>query len=371
MLPRVSVVILNYNGLEDTLKCLDSVFKCDYPDFEVIVLDNGSTGSVNGVKADLGGVSRDVKVLRAYKHENYRFIDNGRNLGFAGGCNAGMKMVLEEGKSKYIYLLNNDAEVDKDFLRKAVEAAEEGEKQADAEDEAGAGKRIGIVASKSLYFDKRDVIENAGHLMLNSGDAYSRGRGEPAGKFTEKEDLLSACGAAILLKCDMLREIGLFDEDFFLIYEDVDLTFRAVVTGWRCVFVPESIIYHKVSATIVKHRDYKMTLRGQVNQFKAYYYNTPLPVLVLNSPFVLLRFLMMVIGGLLFLQWRMVRIFLHAYLILLKNLPTLLKKRRFVMKHRKLSSWYIFKKQRNFIPYSFKYFWDIVVARKRKSIFEV
>lgn len=344
MLPRVSIVILNYNGLSDTIKCLDSLFACDYKNLEIIVLDNGSKGD-------------DVSVLAGVKGRGYRFIDNGANLGFAGGCNVGMKIALEEGKSKYIYLLNNDTEVEKDFLSKAVEYAE-------------AHEKVGIVASKSLYFSDRGVIENAGHLMLNSGDAYSRGRAAAASCFNEKVELLSACAAGILVRCSMIEEIGFFDEDFFLIYEDVDLTFRAVVMGWKCVYLPESLMYHKVSVSIVKARNYEMTLRAQVNQFKAYVYNVPLMVFVLNLPWIVLRFFMVLIGGVIFGQFRMVKIFLVAHFKLFGQLGVVFKKRRFVMRGRKVLWWYVWKKQRNFIPYSLRYFWDIVIARKRKSIFE-
>jgi len=167
----------------------------------------------------------------------------------------------------------------------------------------------------------------------------------------------------------MLEKIGLFDEEFFLIYEDVDLTFRAVVMGWKCVYEPDSKIFHKVSATIVKHRNYEMTLRAQVNQFKAYIYNVPMGVLVLNLPFIVLRFFMVLIGGVIFGQFRMVKIFLFAHLLLIKRASECLIKRKVVMRNKKISSWYVFKMQKNFLPYSFKYFWDIVVRRK-KSIFD-
>lgn len=357
MLPKVSIVILNYNGLSDSIKCLDSLFSCDYENMEIIMLDNGSKGD-------------DVSVLSVYKPKNnkanqtYRFIDNKGNLGFAGGCNVGMKIALEEAEggekgSKYIYLLNNDTEVATDFLTKAVEYAE---KHSD----------VGVVASKSLYFENREVIENAGHLMLNSGDAYSRGRGAKASdvRFVKRTELLSACAAGILLRNDMIREIGMFDEEFFLIYEDVDLTFRAVVMGWKCVYLPESVMYHKVSASIVKSRNYEMTLRAQVNQFRAYVYNVPAVVFILNLPWIVLRFFMVLIGGVVFGQFRMVKVFLVAHYKLFGQVKTVLKKRKFVMGGKKVSWWYVWRRQRNFLPYSFGYFWDIVVARKRKSIFE-
>ena len=135
--PRVSIVILNYNGLTDTLNCLKSLDKCTYPNLEIILIDNGSP---NGT---------DPKDLAAVSQKNLRFIDNKKNDGFAEGCNRGMEIVLKEGLSKYVYLLNNDTEVEPDFMEEAVKVAEEDD-------------RRGIVATKSFYFDNREIVESAG-----------------------------------------------------------------------------------------------------------------------------------------------------------------------------------------------------------------
>jgi len=366
MLPRVSVIILNYNGVEDTLGCLKSLGKVNYPNFEVIVLDNGSRNDVDSrFRGNDGGRGNDrssgddAKILKDFSglgEGKYRFIDNEKNLGFAGGCNIGIELVLKEGKSEYVYLLNNDTEADSEFLAEAVKVAENAEKN-------------GIVTSKSLYFGDRNIIENVGHYLLDCGDVSSRGRGMKATEFINEEELLSACGAGVLLRVSMLMEIGLFREEFFLNYEDVDLCLRSVLMGWKCIYAPKSMIYHKVSASIENSRNYDMNLRTQFNQLKAYYYNVPLTVLLLNFPFIVLRFFMVLIGGIIFGQWRMVVIFLHAHVKFFVGFMSLTKERRKLMREKKVSAWYILKKQKNFVWIYFRYFWDIVVRRK-KSIFD-
>lgn len=342
MLSRVSVIILNYNGLADTLHCLKSLENVNYPNFEVMVLDNGSSGN-------------DAKILGECGIKNYRFIDNKKNLGFAGGCNRGIELTLMERRSEYVYLLNNDTEVDKEFLFGVVEVAERSE-------------QIGIIASKSLYFDNRDIIENAGHYLLDCGDVASRGRGMRSEEFNKEEGLLSACGAGVLLRVSMLKEIGLFRDEFFLNYEDVDLCLRALIMGWKCIYAPKSIIYHKVSASISKGRSYELNLRAQVNQLKAYYYNIPMTVLLVNSPFVVLRILIVVIGGFIFLQLRMVRVFLHAHCKFFGEFIAIMQERKRLLPKKRVSSWHILKKQKNFLSVYFGYFLEIVL-RRRKSVF--
>jgi len=342
--PKVSVVILNYNGLTDTINCLKSLDKCTYPNMEIILLDNGSP---NGTDPD---------VLAKIQQKNYRFIDNKKNDGFAGGCNRGMEIVLAEGKSKYVYLLNNDTEVEPDFMEEAVRVAEEDD-------------RIGSVASKSFYFDNREIIESAGLTLLDCGEVVARGRGKHTSLLMDDEELLGVCGAAMLLRVDMLKEIGLFDEEFFLYSEDSDLSLRAVATGWKCWFAHRSKIYHKVSVSTRKVRNYKFNVKARFNQFKAYFCNMPWIVMIINFvPFVLWS-LLMIFGSLLFLKWRITFSFFHAIGQFFRNFRKVLKKRRKVMERERVCPWHILKFQKSFIPVYIGHFKEIIL-RGRKSVWE-
>jgi len=343
--PRVSVVILNYNGLTDTINCLKSLDKCTYPNLEIILLDNGS-------KVD----SEDVKILSQVQQRNYRFIDNKKNDGFAGGCNRGMEIVLKEGLSKYVYLLNNDTEVVADFMEEAVRVAE-------------ADDRIGSVASKSFYFGDREVIESAGLTLLDCGDMVARGRGKHTSFFMDDEELLGVCGAAMLLRVDMLKEIGLFDEEFFLYSEDSDLSLRAITAGWKCWFAHRSKIYHKVSASTRKVRNHKFNVMARFNALKAYYCNLPMVVLLINSPIVLFRALALVLASFVFLKWRVAFSFVHAYGSFLMNFRKIKRKRKLVMARKRVSVWHILKLQKSFVPVYWNYFKEIIL-KGRRSVWE-
>jgi len=366
--PRVSIVILNYNGLADTLNCLKSLDKCTYPNLEVILIDNGSPDPENvRILAEdsrlrgndirkveipaFAGMTKDAGMTRSY-----RFIDNKKNDGFAGGCNRGMEIVLAEGKSKYVYLLNNDTEVEPDFMEEAVRVAEQDD-------------RIGIVATKSFYFSDREVVESAGLTLLDSGEVVSRGRMKHSSNLMDDEELLGACGAAALLRVDMLREIGLFDEEFFLYSEDSDLSLRAVTMGWKCWFAHRSKIYHKVSVTTRKVRNYRFNVKARYNQFKAYFCNMPVFVMVVNFIPFFVWSLLMIFGSLIFLKWKIAFSFFHATGQFFRNFGKVMRKRRAVIKKCRISSWHILKLQKSFIPVYLGHFREIIL-KGRKSVWE-
>lgn len=338
--PRVSIIILNYNGLSDTIECLESLRKCTYPNFEIILIDNGSPDTAQATK------------LSRIRMKNLRVFANKKNLGFAGGNNYGIRRVLREGRSKYIYFLNNDTVVEPDFLTYAMEKAE-------------SSPKIGIVGSLSLQYFNRDLIENAGHDFLNCGDYVPRGRNKPRGDFQKACEVMGVCSAGALYKVETLRQCGGYDETFFLNYEDADLCMRCILYGWRCIYEPKSVIYHKLSISVTKFRDYPLNVRGHYNLLRAYFYNTPALVILLNFPFILLRDIAVIFGTLIFLRFQIFSVFIHARMRFLRNLSVILRERNRRMKHKKISSWYLLKHQKNFLNKYVSYFVNFILKNKK------
>lgn len=213
----ISVIILNFNGKRYLEKCLSSLESQTYRDFEVIVVDNASSdGSVDYLKAGFPLV---------------RIVENKKNLGFAGGTNSGIR----RAEGEYILTLNNDTQVDRRFLECLAEPMQ-------------SDKSVGVCASKMLLPDGR--INSAGICLSRSGAAWDRGMFEQDhGQYDCQQEVFGACAGAALYRKEMLDEIGLFDEDFFLYMEDVDLAFRAKLAGWKCVYVPEAVVYHHHGGT--------------------------------------------------------------------------------------------------------------------------
>lgn len=359
--PRVSIITVNYNGSDDTLACLSSLRKCTYPDFEVWVVDNGSESK------------QFEKLKEGMKNLPFPFflLPSATNLGFGGGNNLAIEKILAEGKSTYVYLLNNDTEVDPDFLTYAVELAE----ASDCQPLTANRFPIGIVNSLCLQFDDRSKVENAGHELLDCGDSVYRGRGESASAHSASPtahrptELLGASGAACLYRLQALRECGMFDASFFLNYEDADLSLRCILMGWKCVLEPRSIAYHKVNASIRKVKDYSFYVRSQYNQFRSYHQNVPYAVVVANLPFIILRDVGVIILNLLFMRWEILKVFLHARLRFFANIRSIEAVHRKNLRQKKASAWYFLRLQKNFLAVYARYFYEIIVTRRR-SVFE-
>lgn len=215
----ISVIIPNWNGAAHLPTCLQSLRCQTYPDFEVIVVDNGSTdGSCELIARD---------------YPEVRVVALPRNLGFAGGVNAGIRVA----RGDLIALLNNDTEADPHWLAELARALCE-------------YPEAGMAASKLRLFDRRDVLHSAGDIYRLDGTPDSRGVWQyDDGRFDSDRWVFSACGGAAAYRRSMLDEIGLFDTDLGMYLEDVDLAWRAQLAGYRCIFAPAAIVYHKLSAT--------------------------------------------------------------------------------------------------------------------------
>lgn len=223
---RVAIIVLNWNGIKDTLDCLCSLQNQSYNKFTIVVVDNGSTDN-----------SHELLSKYQSKHtENVEVVYNPHNFGFAGGVNTGIEWALNED-FEYIALFNNDATADKDWLEKLVDAIQP--------------KEVGISTGLLLLGDGK-TIDSTGDWYSIWGLPFPRNRGDKTEKAPDAGFVFSGSGGASLYKTEMLRSIGLFDEDFFAYYEDVDISFRAQLAGWKVAYEPSAIAYHKQGATANK-----------------------------------------------------------------------------------------------------------------------
>lgn len=217
--PQVSVVIPNWNGLKFLPPCMEALCAQTYPNVHVIVVDNASEDG-----------------SQAYLKEHYpqiELIEQDTNTGFTGACNTGMLAAQGE----IIVLLNNDTEVHQDWAAEVVAAFDRHPK-------------AGLVASKMLLASQRDTLHTAGDFVLTNGLFGNRGVWhKDAPEYNIEEPVFSACGGSSAYRKDMLNEIGILDDDFFFSCEDVDLGWRAQLSGWTCIYAPKAIVYHHLKAT--------------------------------------------------------------------------------------------------------------------------
>ncbi len=219
MPPIASLVLVNWNGARHLPVCFTALRQQTVRDFEIILVDNASRDN------SLEVLARDFPEVKV--------IALKENLGFAGGSNVG----ICAAQGEYIILLNNDTEVEAQWLEEVLAAFQR-------------HPEAGSVASKMSLFDQRDKFHTTGDYYRIDGLPGNRGVWEvDRGQYDREEYVFSTCGGSAAYRRSVLDQIGLLDEDFFFSCEDVDLGWRAQLAGWRCVYAPKAVVYHKLKAT--------------------------------------------------------------------------------------------------------------------------
>lgn len=222
--PRVAVIIPNWNGAADLAKCANSILEQSYNNFKLVFVDNAS-------------VDESRKIIESYIKRDDRVVAiwNDTNRGYTGGVNPGFEFAI---KNNYTYAapFNNDAIADKDWLKRLVEFLEKNPK-------------YGIAACKLLHSDGKS-IDSTADIYTNWGLPFPRGRDETdIDAYDDDCEVFGASGGASMYRVAMLKEVGLLDKDFFAYFEDIDISFRAQLFGWKVRYVPKSVVYHEEGGT--------------------------------------------------------------------------------------------------------------------------
>jgi GT2 family glycosyltransferase len=300
---RTSIIIVNLNGERYLEHCLSTVLAQTHSNFEVVLVDNGSTdGSAALVRERFPSV---------------RVIETGQNLGLPGAINIG----IQDTESDYVVTLNNDTWVEPNWLEALVEVMEQ-------------DTQVGICASKMLFAHRPDVINSAGVCVNLAGIAWDRLGGSSDTVLDDvPQEVFAACSGAALYRRSMLDEVGLFDEDYFVYLDDVDLSWRARLMGWRCMLAPGSRVYHVHSATTSEGSPFKNFLLGR-NKVWTVVKNYPPPHFWLYLPVILFYDL----GSALYaLVARGNTATLRGRLAALRSLPAIWRKRRAIQAQRRIS----------------------------------
>jgi GT2 family glycosyltransferase len=272
--PKVSIIILNWNGWKDTLECLESIYQIKYNNYDVVVVDNASQDdSLNKIKnyaqglvkvesgfVEYSSLNKPMKIFefsqKEYLNSPRVFTDeydvissrekiiilkNNENHGYAQGNNLAMDFALEQLDPDYILVLNNDTVVHENFLTEMVNAAQKHEK-------------VGAVTPKVYYYDyqgRNDVISHAGetfNLYIGRGKRFCKNQVDN-GQCDHPRNVDTIEGCSILLKREVLEKVGLFDPIYFAYWEDTDLSFRIRRHGYKLLYVPQAKIWHKIGVS--------------------------------------------------------------------------------------------------------------------------
>jgi GT2 family glycosyltransferase len=256
---KITVVIPNFNGIHFLKECLESVKKQNFSFYDVIIVDNASDDHSVG-----------------YIKENYpefTLIENEKNLGFAAAVNQG----INASDTEYVFLLNNDVELKFDCISNLLDCIKKDE-------------TTFAVSSKMIQYHDRCKIDDAGDEYTILGWTKKVGDGRPPDRYNTEREIFSACAGAALYRKNVFNLIGLFDESFFAYMEDVDISYRARIYGYKCIYCPEAMVYHVGSATSgSKYNSFKIQLAARNNVYVPYK-NMPWPQLLLNLIFLLVGY---------------------------------------------------------------------------------
>ncbi len=312
-----SIIVVNWNGIDYVQECVESVLDQTYKPSELIVVDNGSSDG-------------SLDYLRNLPSACVNLIRLPSNRGFAGGTNAGIRA----SRGEFVALLNNDAVADRHWLENLVDSL---------------SPDAGMVASKILFYSRRNVIDKTGHLFYPDGLNRGRGAGDQdRGQFDHPGEILFPDGCAALYRRKMLEEIGLFDEQFFAYGDDADLGLRARWRGWKCMYAPGAVVYHRHSSSLGKYSPEKAFLVER-NRLWVALKLLPLRLLVLTPGLTLWRLFWHIAslasrrglaGGVRrhHSAWDLMYAGFRAYVDAIRGLPEILQKRREVMRTRTLSA---------------------------------
>jgi len=319
--PFVDVIIPNYNGEKIIIACLRSLERTNYPNYRVILVDDCST-------------DRSVKVIEN-EFKNIVIVRNKKNLGFTGACNRGVKHALND-ESKYVCLLNNDTVVDPNWLTALVETAEKGNAVA-------VQSKVRSLKNKKQF----DYAGAAGGLIDVFGYPFAFGRvftnvEKDHGQYDNENEIFYATGCAALFKKSAFKEVGFFDEDFFMYMEEIDLCWRLLLRDYKILSSPKSIIYHYGSYTIGENylKKYLNHRNSLIMLLKNYSFLNLLWIYPIRLLFEFLT---------IFYCWNKndsdrFKAILNSQIWIFQHFGDIMKKRRAVQRTRRISDRQIFKK---------------------------
>ncbi len=256
----------NLNGAGWLSGCIESLYAQTFKDFEIIVVDNAST-------------DESLEAARSYaKNENFTLVENKTNTGFSAAVNVGIQMA----KAPYVLLFNNDAFAKPDMLGQLLHTMQSDE-------------RIFSAQALMLSHNHAGKVDDAGDFVTLFGWAFQRGNSLSAEKYKDTARVFSACGGAAMYRKSILCEIGLFEEHFFAYLEDVDIGWRANISGYKNILCPSAVCTHIGGATFggaagARYNDFKSIQSGR-NSLLLPYKNMPILMLLLNFPFLLVGYL--------------------------------------------------------------------------------
>jgi GT2 family glycosyltransferase len=302
----ISIIILTSKWGEQGKpldKCLQGIYRQSFREFEIILVTNG--------------LEHDHVTEIKNEHPGVRIIENRENKGCAGGRNQG----IQEARGNYIVTLDDDMVPDNKWLEELMKFKSRDE-------------RIGMLASKVLFNSNPDIIDCAGVEISKDGNVYGRmGLTRDRGGLEQIEEVFCPSGGAAFYKREVFEDVGLFDEDYFIYYEEVDLAFRARLAGWRCLYVPQAVVFHHHAWSLGHESSSKIFLLER-NKILTILKNWPIRYMLYYAPLIVAYD---ILADCYYLLKKSDLSRFKAKVSALKQLPRALKERSKIQSNRRIS----------------------------------
>lgn len=341
----IPIIIVNWNGIQDTKECIKSALEMTGVNFKIYLIDNGSSEDQVEELTKLYG-----------DHPTIELHLNPSNIGFSKAHIKIYNEVLNEFPCDYIALLNNDTAVDPNWLAELLAIATK--------------QNADLVSSKMVSYYNRDLIDNTGHKMLNTGEILPIGHGESITQHDKSIENLGPCAGACLYSKQMIEEIGFFDSYFSTGYEDAEFGLRAVVAGYKSLYAPKAIVYHKMGQSIKKIFNFEYSAMIQTSILYSYFKNIPTLKLLLDLPFIILKTILMFIINIVFWRIKYLKVLIKSWVTIINSARTISIKRKQTarLRKKKISTMELFRRTDFFLAFDLKRFYRIIIKKQESAI---
>lgn len=341
----VPIIIVNWNGINDTLECVHSILNSEFNDFIIYLIDNNSDNSeYEQLQAHFSDESRIL--IKPYK----------KNYGFTGAHLKIWEEDLMQLDYEYLILLNNDTTVTMDCIGNWINFAKT--------------QKTDICSAKMINYYDRSEMDNAGHKILTTGEIIPIGHQEGVNNFLSTSENGGACGGAALYRKDFIREAGFFDPHFETGYEDAELGLRALRMGYKINYCPDAVVFHKGGQAIKKVFDESYAVKNQKNILYSKYKNFPFILLLLYSPIAFIKTILILLLSIISFKWNYARIIIKSqFQFLTSDLKKALIQRKATYNNiETLPTWTFYKKLKSFILFDLKRVFNFLIIRKPSAL---
>lgn len=341
----IIIIVINWNGIDDTIECVQSILASDYNNYKLYLIDNNSDDH-----------NRAILTAKYASHEKVNLKLYKQNYGFAKAHNKLYAEDLCTQDYEWLLLLNNDVSIKANCISNMIEFS--------------ANKGLDIISSKMVDYYNRKTMDNAGHKIISTGEIVPIGSSENIDQYIKTMENIGACAGGGMYSKLLIDHTGLFDDYFSTGYEDAELGLRGIMLGYKAGYCPTAVVFHKGGNSISKVFNQDYAIQNQRNILYTMVKLYPTFLLLTFYPIHIIRTILIILISIVFLRWNVCKILIKAhFLFLCKDLSKALEARRTFRKNEKILSWHqlLFRLQ-SFVKFDLDRGFKYLIKRKPSAL---